>query len=487
MRTFGIICCLLCLAAWQAPCAAQIPGSTVKWSFQRTGFRTTSQTAQTALSMRSGEAWPVVYGFYENSLNAYSLFPVLNNSQTGLGKNHILPATNWHQIGSNLNGSTFQSSSPFLQADSSSSGGFAVSVQTAPSTVQLPDFVSIGNSISGFQSPISGAQAVTFDGNGNPFVANSGLIPNLPTEMRIFDVAVSSNGDVGAITQVGSGSGPMTYWQRSPLLGNAWLSTIIPSNGSQGIDTVFGPTTDLVFDNAARPYAIGVSQSRSPANRVIANRFDVTTGAWVSSTLDSGTSTFPGIADVAAASNDDGIVGAAWVSGGSLKYAYLDSNVASPEWTVTTVANTTPTGIPLENSQGVGLAFDNAGLPVISFVDRTMRQIWVAYDPPSVFGGGVTDQPGAEGDFNGDGLVDAYDLDAWRSSEGLSGADFLAWQRNVVIAEPPTATAAVPEPLALSSGLVAAALVVGSTRSRRNAVRPAHISSTERRRSLTPR
>src|SRR5690606_20871002 len=133
---------------------------------------------------------------------------------------------------------------------------------------------------------------------------------------------------------------------------------------------------------------------------------------------DAGSINFPGAVDVAAASNDDGILGAAWVSGGTLKYAYLDTNEISPEWTVTAVANTTPTGVPLELSQGVGLAFDKAGLPVISFVDRTTRQIWIAYDPPSAFGGGLTDQPGAEGDFNGDGFVDGYDLDAWRTSFG---------------------------------------------------------------------
>lgn len=155
------------------------------------------------------------------------------------------------------------------------------------------------------------------------------------------------------------------------------------------------------------------------------------------------------------------------VNGGALKYAYLDTNEISPQWVVTSVANTTPTGLPLATAQGVGLAFDNAGLPVISFVDNTMRQIWVAYDPPSAFGGGVTDQPGAEGDFNGDGFVDGYDLDAWGTAfgeEGLGGNDFLAWQRNVNVAEPPAATAAVPEPLTLSSGLIAGALLFGSTR-----------------------
>jgi hypothetical protein len=181
--------------------------------------------------------------------------------------------------------------------------------------------------------------------------------------------------------------------------------------------------------------------------------------------LDSAASGAPPIADVASAANEDGILGAAWVNNGALKYAYLDTNSVAPHWVVTSVANTTPTGIPLELAQGVGLAFDNAGLPVISFVDRTMRQIWVAYDPPTAFGGGVIDQPGAEGDFNGDGIVDGYDVDAWSTGFGegtLDGSDFLAWQRNVT--SPPAAAAAVPEPLALASGLVGAALLLGSTR-----------------------
>ena len=454
--TYG---CLLCLLALQTPAAAQSP--TNKWTFQRTGFRTTAGSSpQTALSMRSGEAWPVVYGFFENSLNAYSLFPVLNS-----GKNHVAPATNWHQIGSNLAGAQFPTSNVFLQADSSSPDGFAVSAQT-PTTSTFPqDTVAIGNSLSGFQSPMSGVQAVKFDDNGNPFTASNSLIPNLPTSTKIFDVALSKSGDISAITQFSGGGGPLTYWQRSPLLGNNWFSTVVPPGGGESQEGLSAPTADLVFDGASRPHIIGVSQSRNPANRVLAQRFDITTGAWITSTLDTASPSFPGIADVAAASNDDGILGAAWVNNGVLKYAYLDTNETSPSWVVTNVAATTPTGVQLELSQGVGLAFDNAGLPVISFVDRTMRQIWVAYDPPSAFGGGVTDQPGAEGDFNGDGFVDGYDLDAWGiafGDEGLDGNDFLAWQRNVT--PPPAAAAAVPEPLALASGLVGAALLLGSTR-----------------------
>src|SRR5690606_21220314 len=134
------------------------------------------------------------------------------------------------------------------------------------------------------------------------------------------------------------------------------------------------------------------------------------------------------------------------------------------------VANTTPTGAQLELSQGVGLAFDKAGLPVISFVDRTTRQIWVAYDPPAAFGGGLTDQPGAEGDFNGDGLVDANDAQAWTTgfAEGtLTGSDFLAWQRNVSIPASPVAAAAVPEPSTLACGLMGIAIMFGLAKPKR--------------------
>jgi hypothetical protein len=465
MRPLWIFGILLCLLAMQAPAAAQAP--TNKWTFQRTGFRTTSgPTPQTALSMRSGEAWPVVYGFYENSLNAYSLFPVVNTK----GKHHVGPATNWHQIGSNLTGTPFPTANVYLQADSGSPDGFAVSAQTPASSSLPQDAVAIGNSLSGFQSPMTGVQAVKFDDNGNPFTASNSLIPSLTTSTKIFDVALSKSGDIGAVTQFSGGDGPLIYWQRSPLLGNTWYSTAVPSGEGGSQSRLSAPTVDLIFDGASRPHIIGVSQSRTPANRVLAQSFDITTGAWITSTLDTGSSSFPGIADVAAASNDDGILGAAWVNNGALKYAYLDTKQISPSWVVTTVANTTPTGLQLELAQGVGLAFDNAGLPVISFVDRTMRQIWVAYDPPTAFGGAITDQPGAEGDFNGDGFVDGYDVDAWSTGFGegtLDGNDFLAWQRNANIAEPSAATAAVPEPLALSSACVAATLLFGSMRTSR--------------------
>jgi hypothetical protein len=171
----------------------------------------------------------------------------------------------------------------------------------------------------------------------------------------------------------------------------------------------------------------------------------------------------PPIADVAAAVNGQGIVGAAWVNFGTLKYAYLDTNEQSPHWIVSTVATATPTNIPLELAQGVGLAYDKSGLPVISFVDRSSRQIWIAYDPA------LTAAPPATGDFNGDGVVDAQDLNAWNASfaaGNADGANFLAWQRNAAGASASSQAATVPEPATLATALLAAMSLIGAPRRR---------------------
>lgn len=464
MRLHWIYGCLLFLIAMQTPAAAQ---STLKWSFQRTGFRSTTGAAgfpQTALSMRSNLSWPVVYGADQGMLNAYSLFPVMNSGQVP-----VAPATNWHQIGTNLTGSQSPLSNAYLQADSGSPDGFGVSLQTTTPPTTIPsDMVVVGNTQAGFQPPQVGAQAFKFDDAGVPVTATGAMLPNLPASEKLFDIAISSFGDVAAITQNYSGNGPATYWQRSPLLGGNWLSTKLPYGGRTE-ESIFGPSVDLAFDASSTPHFVGINRISS-RNNVAAYRFDITTGAWTSSILDTAAIDGPTISDVAAASNDDGVIGAAWVNKGSLKYAYLDTNQASPQWVVTSVANTTPTGAQLELSQGVGLAFDKAGLPVISFVDRTTRQIWVAYDPPSAFGGGLTDQPGAEGDFNGDGLVDANDAQAWTTgfADGtLTGSDFLAWQRNVSIPASPAGAAAVPEPSGLACGLMGVAITLGLAKPKR--------------------
>src|SRR5690348_9231910 len=118
MKPHWICGCLIVLTAMQAPAAAQ---SSLKWSFQRTGFRSTMGAAgfpQTALSMRSNQSWPVVYGADQGMLNAYSLFPIVNSGQVP-----VSPATNWHPIGTNLAGTPSPLNNAYLQADSGSPDG----------------------------------------------------------------------------------------------------------------------------------------------------------------------------------------------------------------------------------------------------------------------------------------------------------------------------------------------------------------------------
>ncbi len=436
----------------------------LSWNFQRTGFRTTLSTPQTALSMRSNLSWPVVYAIDQSSLNAYSLFPVPNATPP------IGPATNWHQIGSNLSGSFVPSSGVYLQAASTAPDKFAVSLQTQIVSSIPTDFVAIGTSQGGFQSPMAGMQAVKFDADGDAFTASSSLIPGLTPNFKLFDVAISKFGEVGAVTQSSSGSGVLTFWQQSPLLAGKWISSPIDQSENDG--ALFGPSVDLTYDTSSGPHVVGVNRLGTN-NEVAAHRFDVMTGDWTSSILDVASSGSPAIADVAAASNEAGIVGAAWVNFGALKYAYLDTNAPAPHWTVTTVTSVTPTGSPLELAQGVGLAYDKSGLPVISFVERSNRQIWVAYDPPL-----VNSVPITAGDFNRDGRVDGADLAQWQTGYGdgavadangdgrTDGDDLLAWQRNLAVPTNPSA-ATVPEPAATSLLIVAAASVVSASRRRR--------------------
>ena len=83
--------------------------------------------------------------------------------------------------------------------------------------------------------------------------------------------------------------------------------------------------------------------------------------------------------------------------------------------------------------------------------------------------------PSLDGDFNGDGFVDAADLNdpvlGWKARFGadLDGDDFLTWQRNLGAGTPPAtaAAAAVPEP---TTALLALMGIVGAVRiSRRRA------------------
>jgi hypothetical protein len=460
---------LACLTLFSLQLFSSANGDNFSWNFQRTGFRSTLGNApQTALSMRGNLSWPVVYGLDQGMLNAYSLFPVLNPGQVPIG-----PATNWHQIGSNLTRTFLPGGAMYLQADSGAPDGFAVSLQSTSTQTPSTEAVVIGNSISGFQAPLVGMQAVKFRDDGTPFTASTATIPGLqPSQQKLFDVALSDTGDVGAVTQFPSGSKSVTYWQQSPLLGGAWLKSplVIDPRNEQ---TLFGPSIDLTFDSASRPHILGINRLTTN-NSIAAYRFDTTTSLWASSILDTAaTIGAPPIADVAAAANEDGILGAAWVNNGVVKYAYMDTNEPSPNWVVTTVAATTPLGTQIEFSQGVGLAYDNAGLPVISFVDRGNRQIWIAYDPPLL----TAPSDPLAGDFNGDGFVDASDLNSWTIGIGAGsstgdadddgdsdGADFLVWQRT--LGDVGATVAPVPETGSLTLFLLAATVAFSTSRRR---------------------
>jgi hypothetical protein len=82
---------------------------------------------------------------------------------------------------------------------------------------------------------------------------------------------------------------------------------------------------------------------------------------------------------------------------------------------------------------------------------------------------------GPPGDFDGDFDVDGVDLGMWKTAYGPNGggdadndgdsdgADFLIWQQNITGAP---GVAAIPEPAALTSGLLALAGLFARIRQR---------------------
>jgi hypothetical protein len=366
MAPYVIAGCLSLLLSGLPAAAADL-----SWTFQRTGFSSDSSLAfpQTALSMRGGLAWPVVYGTQNNQLQAYSLFPFENpNVQT-----------NWHPIGSSLPLGP-NAWSRLMQAESSPTDGFGVVLQSSfPVCCGDPelDRAFVGNSFTGLGPAMPGVRGLAYDQSGNLLAATDGLISGFnPLDEKIFDVSLSRFGDQAAVTQDFS-QGTINYWQQSPLLGT-WNSTTLASDND-----LAGPSLDLLFDASARPHVLGVNNVNQTDNSVVAYRFDIISGTWISTVLESSTEVNnERIIDVTAATDGSGTIGAAWVNNGTLKYAYLDSTQIAPAWQVTTVTDTTPLGGSLLSWQGVGLEFDRNGLPVISYLSDNSDEIWIAYDPP---------------------------------------------------------------------------------------------------------
>ncbi|MEM9296293.1 MAG: dockerin type I domain-containing protein, partial [Planctomycetota bacterium] len=125
---------------------------------------------------------------------------------------------------------------------------------------------------------------------------------------------------------------------------------------------------------------------------------------------------------VAIAANDFGVVGVSYIDADrNLRYGFKSG---LDPWATVIVDQ------DVEGGTQPGLAYDAAGLPVISYVDSE-NNIIVAYDPV----GSIAPAPVLlDGDANGDGVVDLLDFDVLAQNfgagpgfpDGLSAGDFNA-------------------------------------------------------------
>jgi len=352
MRCVRFVMGLVLMAILCAPVMAT-EGSGISWAFQWTGFPHTSSFGQTAVAMRDGQTWPVIFSANQSAqvVDAYSLYPVLNP----------MTNTNWHQIGSNVLGGPFGTLES-LSAATSPDGRFGVVARSGSTSV-----ATIGSSQSGFSSPMLDVYGIDFDAQGNLVPCTPSTVPNMSSQP--VDIAVSPSGDIGVL------GSDLVYYQYSPLLED-WFQTSF-AGYLPGVPM----STDLELDALGRPHVLSMVSSGGNTD-LIALDFNVMTGQWMPSTVD--TVSEPSFTIKASAASDStGVVGAAWVDEGVLKYAYKDGN--NP-WTTMVVTSSVydPVGhqhYELRDFQSPGLAFDADDLPVISFVD-TSSKIWLAYDPP---------------------------------------------------------------------------------------------------------
>jgi hypothetical protein len=292
---------ILCLTLALTPPARASGGVGVSWNFHDlTGVA----AGNSALAMRGGEAWPVVFTDSGGSVRAYSLFPATGTT------------SHWVEIGSfgggpatNLNAAT----SPDGRVAAAWNSGFGIGQVSG-----LP---------SGWTPLPPDTRAVAFDDNGNLITATNGSVSvggyAGPTGIR--SIATSPLGDVGVA------AGSTTYSQYSPWIGWRTFNFGTPINA-------------VTIDSVGRPHVASSSAIFD---------FNPITGQWsqgLSVTTSNG---------IVLASSDDGSAGAAWSNAGTLFYAHKPDGGA---WSVNTVA----TGV-FNSSHTIGLAFDYNDLPVISY------------------------------------------------------------------------------------------------------------------------
>jgi hypothetical protein len=321
------------------------PGGSLNWTFQDTTI-TTSGAGQTALAMRNGMAWPVIFSD-TTPYAAYTLFPAGGKSG----------GASWQPFGpSGLFKTGYR-----LRTASSPDGRVACVSNDSPGGQIMPLSGSVTIPSGGWISLPANTKAVAFDRNGALYTATYNSVSAGPkfTGTNIVDVAVSPAGDIGVIDS------SRKYWQYSPWVGS-WLSTTVPFPQPNPPVTLRPESMDLTFDSLSRPHVVGGSSTG-----IYAFDFSIISGSWTTTMLGTtgNSSTY-----LALAANNKAQVATAWVdTTGSLVYAYKEDNAA---WSSTIVSGSAYAG-----QKQVGIAYDYADLPVLSYVGASPKTIMLAYDP----------------------------------------------------------------------------------------------------------
>ena len=345
----------------------------LSWDYQATGFQLSTGTSgsfflETALAMRDGGVWPVIFS-YDSTYNvqAYSLYPVLN-TQTA-------PPTYWHQIGTNL--LTGSKNSYILSAATSPNGSFGAVLQAYLTYGSDGSSAIVGSSSGGFKPAMAGVRAIAFNSAGGLIAATATTVPSIVSSGgELTGIAASPAGDLGAIDNQGN------YYEKGTLLGGWQASSL----GLTGPAT--GPGASCVaMDSFGRPHVVNIAVSNG-LQTLIASDFNVMSSTWENESLVSlATAANFGTATIAA--DGKGGVGVAWVetllgsSQPQLMYAYETSSGGWPINTAVTNSAYNPYTKVSENlfsHQQVGLAFDANNYPVISYVGAS-GAMYLAYDP----------------------------------------------------------------------------------------------------------
>jgi len=300
------------------------------WLFQDTDF---SAGGETAVALRSGQAWPVVM---DGNGDVYALFATPSPTAD----------SNWHQVGAGLLSSGFGP-----KIGKSSPDGRVLFASPGEQVV-------VYNAQGGTSFPV--AQAGAFGPDGTLFLANEGEVIGRGSFTfggdDVIDMAVAPDGTVGVVTEFGEYfEHRFGQWSQDPFEPDSLAPFVQPD------------TLRLTFDAQSRPHISG-----KDGQILYTLDFSTALGDWV---LNSHGNTEGDAVPIAATTAGGGALGIAYVDlSGDLIYSAFDD--ATSTW----VDNVVPAAAPsLDSFQSVGLAFDHAGLPVISF--EQFGNIWLAYDP----------------------------------------------------------------------------------------------------------